>query len=104
MASLLSPPITAAVELSVHTGIEQLKKELRENSHKLSETKQKCFSLEDELQQAHITILQHSRPYESLMGIVEWRRIDQEGTTYGSLGSQDAIGNLYHGSLSQMDT
>lgn len=52
IASLLSPMITAAVESAIHNGIEQLRKELVEHSHRLSEKEQRISFLEDELQQA----------------------------------------------------
>lgn len=45
--SLLSPMISAAVKSAVHNGIEQLRKELGEHSHRISEMEQRISSLQN---------------------------------------------------------
>lgn len=57
---LLSPTITTAVDKAVTAGLEQLMKELKEQSQQISEAAHWISTLVDELLQACTTIQQYS--------------------------------------------
>lgn len=61
VAALLSPTITAAVDRSVSAGIDQLRRELREQAGRLNEVKHCLSDLEEEAQSSQTAALQASQ-------------------------------------------
>lgn len=67
VADLLSPTITSAVDRVVTAGIDQLRRELKEQAGRLNVAEQRIADLEEEAWNTHETALQASQTQQYIL-------------------------------------